>query len=151
MAYGESDTPRFCVSPSISQCVLALSKSTQLYLYEVDVSDPEEPDGTVLDATQTGERWITQAVVDRHGGEIRLRNRGPIMITRDDLTNLKVALHETRYRDGIPHEDKLWRIDKHGVLRLAAMGSTEIKDIISGGKPYGEQVRPKRQTEFVSE
>lgn len=144
MAYGESNTPRTSVAPSISQCLVATSFTGVCYVQTVDVVDPEVPDSTVGDVHMTAEKWITQAVLDRHGGKIFVSSCGTVNLTHDALITLKLLLRFNPCPDGIPNEDKFWTIDSNGHRILRPGDQNSLKRIMDGGDPVPlPQLRPK--------
>lgn len=68
-APAESETPRICVAPSVSQCYLAIGMEklsdfilfrSTFHVYCVETDTHVKADKTVADREQTGERWLLE-------------------------------------------------------------------------------------------
>lgn len=75
--YEDGETPRVCFSPTVDQCLMALSQKTTnmpFYVYEpeniskIDVYQPNEK--AVPDCKITGELWVVQPVTLKRVGKI---------------------------------------------------------------------------------
>ena len=108
IAHDESELPRLCVAPTVCQCLLALSNEGAFNIYQMELDGLETPDNSVWDAEQTGEKWITQVVLDKHSGSIPLRRVAEIAISKEHLLFLKCAMRSNPKIDWSVVEDRLW-------------------------------------------
>jgi hypothetical protein len=85
----------FCVSPTVWQCVIAISQPGRRYIYKVTVCNPIPAimdNNNVADFHQTGEHRITQQIFDAHTNGIPVQRTGYLDITKDLLHSLKSGL-----------------------------------------------------------
>lgn len=131
MAYQESEIPRLCIAPTVSQCILALSALVGRFnIYTIEVDAPEPANESVCDRHSTGEHWVTQEVLDRHRGSIPIRKRGEVEIDLEVRTNLKIPILQRMLPEGWENrEPTLWDVQEG--LWLPKFGSMgEVRDML---------------------
>jgi hypothetical protein len=130
MAFQESTTPRLCIAPSVAECIIALSLEERFYVHSIDVKVPSRADGSVGDRDGTREHWITQEVLDRHGGSISVKHLGQILVTRNMYTHAKLAIVNSKLPDGWEEKEfVLWKIE-HEFWKPNFLSNTEFGDLI---------------------
>lgn len=112
-SYGESQTPRICVAPTVWQCVLGVpaENSPTMTIYELRPRlHLPAADATVGDAGDTHEAWITDAFIAAHRTPIPLAAIGRVRITPQTQLALKIA-HKRKLTTASRDEcDVLWSV-----------------------------------------
>lgn len=92
--------PVLCIAPTVWQCLVSLcierfreaeSDDHCLFIFSIGVDAPEEVGCRVTDKIWTGERRITQAVLDSAGGTIPTEKIGQLAITTDEAYSMIYA------------------------------------------------------------
>jgi hypothetical protein len=94
---GESRVPRFCIAPTVGQCLASKSGPhwrKKYYIYEVnvmspDTETPQRPESGVADARMTSEAWITESVIRENQGVIKLTKIGWVSLGGGEILALK--------------------------------------------------------------
>lgn len=108
----EQVTRRVCVAPTVWQCLLSISCRGRItyYIYEIETECVAEPQGPPVNFAVTDEKWVTDDVVDRCGGVIKMNCRGFITATDE----LEWGLRKLKDRGQLPRhpakEDSVWHI-----------------------------------------
>ncbi len=110
-SYGEEKTLRVCVAPTVWQCVYSIPRFGTLHIYGVDADLPTEPIGGISDIETTHEKWITDDNVQLCRGQIAMRRKGVIEITRDLKTCLKVHCKTGKIQPNRSKDDLVWDIE----------------------------------------
>ncbi len=118
----EAADARICVAPTVWQCLISMTDTALLYIYSLECVDASRPlpAHNVSDATVTDEHWITDAVIEKNEGLIRLKKVGSLRSELVSGYRARIA----RWKDqqvsaGLRDELKgLWIVDESSEWRL---------------------------------
>ena len=113
--YGEDQTPRVCLSPTVWQCILSKplkGDSDVLYIYEIVIERPTEPKGIIADIKITDEKWITNEDLRKIGNPVKLKNIGNLVSNKE----VKLRLNRLNEQGKLPkdrsEQEMVWKTEK---------------------------------------
>jgi hypothetical protein len=130
---GEAPDARICIAPTVWQCLISMTDTHTLYIYQLACEGAirPSPEHRVLDAAIADEHWITDEVIGHNQGLIPVTRVGFFKSESLESTRQRIRCWKGKHPDdprSLNELDCLWMVD-----RSVAPSEWRLRDDVGTG------------------